>query len=200
MANMECTLKDWGYTVSTGPLVWNRHKKQLVGPRAKEPVYPIIWAEAVTADGRFILRAEKRDHKPFFKFHEGDEWLVTLKPCILLQRTTAKEQDKRLIAAALPREILIEHGGVVIENHLNMIIPVNNDPAIRPEVLAAFLNSRATNEAFRTISGSVAVSAYELESLLLPTPEQLTHLSKLIRARQGPAAIEMECSALYMPD
>jgi hypothetical protein len=50
--------------------------------------------------------------------------------------------------------------------------------------LAAFLNSRATNEAFRTISGSVAVSAYELESLLLPTPERLTHLTELVRTRQ----------------
>jgi adenine-specific DNA-methyltransferase len=198
MGNMRCTLKDWGYTVSTGPLVWNRHKKQLVGLRAEKQVYPIIWAEAVTADGQFILRAEKRNHQPYFKFQKGDDWLVTTQPCILLQRTTAKEQDKRLIATALPPEILAQRKGVVIENHLNMIIPLQNDPAVRPEVLAAFLNSRATNEAFRTISGSVAVSAYELESLLLPTPEQLTRLAELVRTQQDQVAIEMECAALYI--
>lgn len=104
---------DWGYKVSTGPLVWNRHKDQLC-LESSANTFPIIWSEAITQDGQFILRAEKKNHAPYFKFRKGDEWLVTTKPCILLQHTTAKEQPKRLIAAALPKALLTKNQAIVI--------------------------------------------------------------------------------------
>src|SRR5260370_42149100 len=97
LVGMRHRLADWGYSVSTGPLVWNRYKDQLShrsGPRR----LPLVWAEAVTADGRFIWRAEKKNHAPFFELRAGDDWLVTTLPCVLVQRTTAKEQRRRLIA------------------------------------------------------------------------------------------------------
>lgn len=195
MARMNFRLKDWGYKVSTGPLVWNRHKGQLTN-NAAEDTYPIVWAEAITQDGRFILRAEKRNHSAYFKFQPGDDWLITERACILLQRTTSKEQDKRLIATALPEKILAQNKGVVVENHLNMIIPIVEGPAVSPMVLAAFLNSRAVNEAFRTISGSVAVSAYELESLPLPSPDSLRTLIDAV-AGQKQEVIEAQCQKFY---
>jgi adenine-specific DNA-methyltransferase len=187
MAKMVHRLQDWGYAVSTGPLVWNRHKTQLVNSNG--PVnYPIIWAESVTQDGRFVLKSEKRNHSKYFRFKSGDNWLVTKKPCILLQRTTAKEQDKRLVAAALPEELLQK--GVVVENHLNMIIPCKETPLVSAPALAAFLNSKIVNDAFRTISGSVAVSAYELEFLPLPAPDALNELNTIIN--KGMAGYELE--------
>lgn len=195
MKNMPCKLQDWGYQVSTGPLVWNRHKPQLGGKKKGKHCFPIIWSESVTQDGRFILKAEKRNHSPYFTFHSGDEWLITKKPCILLQRTTAKEQDKRLIAASLPVNLLKK--GVVIENHLNMITAINDKPLVAPSVLAVFLNSRAVNEAFRTISGSVAVSAYELESMPLPIPAKLDLLTKLLEDSAHQSDIEKECQQIY---
>jgi adenine-specific DNA-methyltransferase len=118
-------------------------------------------------------------------------------PCVLLQRTTAKEQDKRLIAAALPETLIQEGKGVVIENHLNMIIPIIKNPLVSLHVLAAFLNSKAVNDAFRTISGSVAVSAFELESLPLPEPEKLSKLSGLIESKADNMTIELECYNIY---
>ena len=196
MANMKARLSNWGYEVSTGPLVWNRHKKQLDDKKSPDK-YPVIWAEAVTQDGRFVLKAEKKNHSAYFQFQEGDEWLITRNPCILLQRTTAKEQEKRLIAAALPDDLL--HHGVIIENHLNMIIPCVDKPSVTTPVLAAFLNSQVVNEAFRTISGSVAVSAYELESLPLPAVSKLKKLHKLILNDAAPAAIESAIKELYTP-
>jgi adenine-specific DNA-methyltransferase len=197
MQHMRSRLSDWGYKVSTGPLVWNRHKDQLLDKSKTKNVFPVIWAEAVTADGNFIWRAEKKNHKPWFKFCEGDDWLITRKPCILLQRTTAKEQDKRLIAAALSVDLLKEKKGVVIENHLNMIIPIKDDVLVPPETLAVFLNSRATNEAFRAISGSVAVSAYELESLPLPEVDQLKPLTRSIQENHSARDMEDICFQLY---
>ncbi len=196
LSRMKHRLADWGYAVSTGPLVWNRYKNQLAtkpGPHR----HPLIWAEAVTSDGRFIWRAEKRGHMPWFEIRSGDDWLVTTGPCVLLQRTTAKEQSRRLIAAALPKNFLDTHGAVVIENHLNMIRPLAKDAAVSKAALAVFLNSAAADTAFRCVSGSVAVSAYELEALPLPDPEDLQPLERLVRGKAACARTEAECMRLY---
>jgi len=193
---MKHRLADWGYTVSTGPLVWNRYKDQLAHRPGKKR-YPLIWAEAVTSDGRFIWRAEKRNHTPWFETRNGDDWLTTTSLCVLLQRTTAKEQSRRLIAAALPGDFLKKHGAVVIENHLNMLRPITERPRAPAAVLATFLNSAAADHAFRCVGGSVAVSAYELESLPLPAPEDLQALTRLVRSNASRTRIEAACARLY---
>ena len=189
-------LADWGYGVSTGPLVWNRHKTQLCKTASAETL-PLIWAESVTSDGRFEFRAVKRNHAPYFRIEDGDNWLIIRQPCVLLQRTTAKEQDRRLIAAALPDAFLAQHKAVVIENHLNMVKPITAMPKVPPAVIAAFLNTHAADQAFRCVSGSVAVSAYELESLPLPSPTALKPLAKLVANGASRAAIDEACTRLY---
>ncbi|MGY0782515.1 HsdM family class I SAM-dependent methyltransferase [Azospirillum argentinense] len=196
LLSMPSRLADWGYAVSTGPLVWNRHKSQLCS-KPKAGRYPLIWAEALTADGQFVFRAEKKNHEPYFEPDEGDDWLITRKPCVLLQRTTAKEQSRRLIAAALPADFLAKHKAVVIENHLNMLRPIVDQPSVDPAVLAAFLNSGAADLAFRCVSGSVAVSAYELEALPLPSPKDLAELHRLVTAGARRNDIEAACARLY---
>jgi adenine-specific DNA-methyltransferase len=196
LTNMRHRLADWGYTVSTGPLVWNRHKDQLASrPGAKR--FPLVWAESVTFDGRFIWRANKKNHAPYFEVRRGDDWLITNNLCVLVQRTTAKEQARRLVAASLPATFVLRHGAVVIENHLNMIRPTTKAPAIPTKVLAAFLNSTAADQAFRCVSGSVAVSAYELEALPLPAPEDMTLLTRLVREGALRDRIEAACIQLY---
>lgn len=189
-------LADWGYSVSTGPLVWNRHKGQLRDRAGGRNVHPLIWAEAVTPDGRFAHRARKRNHAPCFRLEAGDGWLLTRRPCVLVQRTTAKEQARRLIAAELPLEFIEAHDGVVVENHLNMVRAAGQ-PLVPPAVVAALLNSRVVDDLFRCISGSVAVSAFELEALPLPAPDQTARLSALLEAGAGKDQIEAECAALY---
>lgn len=197
MGRMKCNLKSWGYKVSTGPLVWNRHKEQL-HKRKSASAFPVLWAESITPEGKFFWKAEKKNHLPYFKFKAGDEWLLTHKPCILLQRTTAKEQHKRLIAASLPAEFIKEKGGVVVENHLNMILPIPGaTPLVGIDVLSGFLNSKVVNDAFRCVSGSVAVSAYELESLPLPDPSDLGQLQSLMERHASQADVEMECLKIY---
>jgi adenine-specific DNA-methyltransferase len=195
LRRMPHRLSDYGYEVSTGPLVWNRHKPQLA-PDGSRGALPLIWAECVTTDGRFVFRAEKKNHQPYFRVRAGDEWLITRKPCVLLQRTTAKEQNRRLIAAELPAEFVAGHGAVVIENHLNMIRPSNGAPLVPLRVLCAFLNTEVVDRAFRCFSGSVAVSAYELESLPLPPPEALRALSALLEHRDQ-KRFEEACSRMF---
>ena len=191
-----CRLADYGYSVSTGPLVWNRHKSSL-RQRAGEGRYPLVWAESVRSDGSFEFRAQKRNHQPYFEPKPREHWVVTDFPCVLLQRTTAKEQNRRLIAAELPSSFIEQHGGIVIENHLNMIKPMNGAPKVRPALLATLLNCEAVDQAFRCISGSVAVSAYELQALHLPSPESLKEIENLVERNAERDAIERAANRLY---
>lgn len=193
LRSMPGRLADWGYRVSTGPLVWNRYKPQLLD-KAEAGAVPLVWAESVTSDGQFVLRYEKRNHKQFLRLREGDDWLVVRRRCVLLQRTTAKEQARRLIAAEMPAALLKRHGGVSVENHLNMMVPTVDEPEVSPALLAAFLNSEAADRAFRCLSGSVAVSAYELENLPLPTAADL---KKLVGKKITAASVAKACATLY---
>jgi len=54
-----------------------------------------------------------------------------------------------------------------------MVVPIKTRPAVPLAVLARLLNSATIDHAFRCISGSVAVSAYEMENLPLPAPVAL---------------------------
>jgi adenine-specific DNA-methyltransferase len=192
---MPTRLSDWGYEVSTGPLVWNRFKRQL-RDKPGHDIFPLIWAEAVTADGRFIYRAEKRNHAPYFKLESGNAWLLVEEGCVLLQRTTAKEQPRRLIAAEMPEAFVVGYGGVVVENHLNMV-RAKEPPKVSVRALAAVLNSQAADQVFRCISGSVAVSAFELESLPLPTAQAMQPVERLLAGGAAPVKVEAAIAALY---
>ena len=189
-------LADYGYTVSTGPLVWNRHKAGLRDEPGKGR-YPLLWAESVRPNGVFEYRAQKRNHKPYFEPEEKEQWVVTNHPCVLLQRTTAKEQCRRLIAAELPEQFIRKHGAVVVENHLNMIKPLNGTPKVSAAALAALLNSDVVDQVFRCINGSVAVSAYELQALPLPSPDGVKDIEELVQMRARREVLEQAVEQLY---
>lgn len=196
LAKMPTRLIDLGYRVSTGQLVWNRHKDQLRSMPSKNTL-PLIWAESVTTEG-FRFSATRRNHVPYIALNSKQPHLITRHSCILLQRTTAKEQARRLIPALLPQAFLDEHSGVVVENHLNMIYCEGlNLVAAKPETICALLNTKAVDRAFRGISGSVAVSAYELNALPLPTIEQICELEALIGSGCPQVAIERRVAEFY---
>ena len=197
LRDMKFRLGSYGYSVSTGPLVWNRFKPQFRKTR-EAGVLPVIWAEAVTSDGRFLWRSERRNHAPWFAPNgHKDDWLIIDHACVLLQRTTAKEQDRRLIAAEMPESFVAQFGGVAVENHLNMICARSASAAISPGVIAAVLNSRAADAAFRCISGSVAVSAFELEEMPLPPPATMKKIAYLLSQHAPPTQIELVIATAY---
>ncbi|GAD55854.1 Eco57I restriction-modification methylase domain-containing protein [Limimaricola cinnabarinus] len=196
MGTMPARLADWGYEVRTGPVDGSdRSREDCAGTAG---AVPMLWPEAVSAQGLDWPRA-KRGRSAWYRA-TGQEMKLVTRPCLLLQRTTALEQPRRLVAAVLEVDLLQSHGAVAIENHLNILAPVGPCPAVPLEVLCAVFNSVAASEAFRCLSGSTAVSAYELRHLPLPDPAALVPLSALVAAGADPEAIEAECLRLYAGD
>ncbi|MFB3906613.1 MAG: class I SAM-dependent DNA methyltransferase [Acidobacteriota bacterium] len=193
---LKARLSDYGFAVSTGPLVWNRHKDQLTSDPGENHL-PLVWAEAVSSRGEFSFSASGRNHQPYFRLKKGQDHLVTNAPCLLVQRTTAKEQSRRLIAAILPEDFLRENpGGVVVENHLNIVRSVGRT-RVPLEALWVLFNSETLDGLFRCINGSVAVSAYELNALPLPTIKQALELAEMARTGCSRADLEERIRTLY---
>lgn len=188
-AGMPHRLQDYGLAVSTGPLVWNRHKEQLTTLRGRNS-FPLIWSESVLPSGEFHFRFQRRNHQPYFAWRPGQDHLLTRQPVVLVQRTTAKEQHRRLVAALMPARFVEEHGAAVVENHLNMIYPVDGECPVSLRAVTALLNSGVADRIFRCINGSVAVSAFELESLPFPPPEIMHELDAMLERRESRSAIE----------
>jgi adenine-specific DNA-methyltransferase len=176
--------------------VWNRHKDQLRA-ELENGCYPIVWAEAVSAEGHFQFQSARRGHLPYLRLKARQGWLLNHEPCILVQRTTAKEQKRRLIAAVMPNSFVLEYPGFVVENHLNMVYTQAAKPSISLRTLAALLNSGMLDQILRCINGSVAVSAYELNSLPLPSPEQMEQLQPLVFAGAALDQIDRLIEAFY---
>ncbi|MFJ8663124.1 Eco57I restriction-modification methylase domain-containing protein [Streptomyces sp. NPDC093795] len=164
-------LADYGWTISTGPLVWNRRKDQLSGAPSDVSV-KIVWAADL--DGGKLHQDQARDRLRYLHLGEKDRVLVLDRPAVLVQRTTAPEQARRLLAAALDAETLSKWGGrVSVENHVNVLTCSEQNSLLTPRLLTALLDSEALDRLYRCLTGSVAVSAYELAALPLPGPNTL---------------------------
>lgn len=188
-------LASLGYSVSTGQLVWNRFKSQLRTTHTKSS-YPLIWAESITPSG-FVFSADRKNHVPYIEINAKQNFLITTEECVLVQRTTSKEQGRRLLAAILPQEFIKNSGGVVIENHINTVYPNGLFTSVKPSVIAEVLNSQVVDRVFRCISGSVAVSAYELNAIPLPTAEQLLEVESLLNSNALKHEIEKRIASFY---
>ncbi|GFE15724.1 RNA methyltransferase [Streptomyces glebosus] len=171
-------LADYGWTISTGPLVWNRRKSQLSGTPSDVSV-KIVWAADL--DGGELHQDPARDRLRYLHLGEKDGRVLVLdRPAVLVQRTTAPEQPRRLLAAALDEETLSSWGSrVSVENHVNVLTCSEPDSLLTPRLLTALLDSDALDRLYRCLTGSVAVSAYELAALPLPGPKTLRSWASL---------------------
>ena len=166
-------LGDYGWSVSTGPLVWNRVRSWLSAVPRENSV-KVIWA--ADFDGGRLHQDETRDSMRYVMVpDERARTMVLARPAVLVQRTTAVEQRRRIVAAILSADDLAAWGErVVVENHVNVLTSSDSGAILTPQLLAALLRSRALDRAYRCLSGSVAVSAYELAALPMPGPDVLS--------------------------
>ena len=71
-----------------------------------------------------------------------------------------------------------------------MVRPTGVRARVALDAVAALLNSHVVDTIFRCTNGTVAVSAYELESIPVPPPEVMQQLHALLLSRAAPAAVE----------
>jgi adenine-specific DNA-methyltransferase len=78
-----------------------------------------------------------------------------------------------------------------------MVRPIIPKPHVPAAVIAVLLNSAAVDAAFRCINGSVAVSAFELEELPLPSPAAIRKVAKLIAGAAAADTIDAVIAGAY---
>lgn len=178
-STMNQRLIDVGYRCSTGPLVWNRRQDDL-HPDATTGRVPVLWAADL--DGGKLHRDPARDRLRYLQLRGTDDRVLALtRPAVLVQRTTAPEQTRRLVATELgPEELQAWGGRVVVENHVNVLRPTVEHPVLTQGTLARVLATKTLDQLTRCLSGSVALSAYELESLPLPETDVLRTWNELV--------------------
>lgn len=171
-ASLPMRLAGIGYRCSTGPLVWNRRQDDLSAKRQRNTA-PVVWAADI--DGGKLHRDKARDSHRYLRLRENDDrFLVQDQPAVLIQRTTAPEQPRRVVAADLSEADLQEWGGrIVVENHVNVLRSTVETPVLKRSTLVAVLSTVTLDRVVRSLSGSVALSAYEIESIPFPKPEIL---------------------------
>jgi adenine-specific DNA-methyltransferase len=158
-------LKDWGYRATVGYLVANRQTKRL-HKRAAKDRYPLIWAKAIATGGLLDFKRGAA-----FKGWGGadapaDAPYVVRKPCVVVQRTSSRGQKRRLNAAPVSKAFIREHGGIIAENHVILLVPISADAAA-PEILADALNRAAASVELDRVCGSASISVRLLESIEL---------------------------------
>src|SRR5260221_3772469 len=164
----------YGYKATTGFLVPHRMPIPLLKTKGnKLAICPLIWATQIGKDGVHRLRVARGEHAHLFVDVSGygaDQVMTT--PSVAVQRTSSKDQRRRVRCAAIRQKFVREHGGYMGENHVCFIVPIpDRQPAVSVEVLAKIMNSDGVNRVFRCLSGTATVSVYELLAMPLPDPE-----------------------------
>lgn len=171
------SLSDYGYRVRVGKVVPTRERERLHASREQDDL-PLVWASAIRPNGSFDFQAsEELGNAPWYSppTLQGLGYSIT-KPAVVVQRTSNRDQRRRLNAALVPKRFRDQHTrGFVAENHVIVIETVANQPAVSPSLLVKILNSAITNKRFSSVSGTFSISAKLLQRLALPNP-------KLVRA------------------
>jgi len=172
-AKMRHTLASVGWKASTGPLVWNRRKADIHQRPANGRV-TILWAVDIDG-GQLHHDAARRDLRYLQLRDHADRAVMVLdQPAILVQRTTSPEQSRRLVAVDLTPQAVEDWGGaLVVENHVNVLKPTMATPLVSRVTLSRVLGTKTMDRVLRCLTGSVAVSAYELASLPFPSADVL---------------------------
>jgi adenine-specific DNA-methyltransferase len=169
------TIADYGYRMRVGKVVPTRERTYLRTSRCGGAL-PLLWASCVRPDGSFSFKGGDRSRNPrWYKAPTDQANFTTKRPCVIVQRTSNRDQHRRINAAPVSAEFLDRHKrrGFIAENHVIVLEVAEETPRVMPSVLAALLNSAAVNERFSAISGTFSVSATLLGRLALPDPAVL---------------------------
>ncbi len=175
------TLDDYGYLTKTGYFVWNREKDRYrLGKKPYKNEVPLYWAHNVRAN-RLCLPLERQMENSLLGFVEfGKNRTAVIKSdAILLQRTSNRRQNRRIVAGIIRQTKVVGGNGFVSENHTILILPnPNKEQLVSITALCRLLNTAEVDARFRRLSGSVSLSTKALRKLPLPSAMDVKKLFK----------------------
>ena len=146
------TLRELGYKVQTGKVVWNQDRDKLTRDPSKGIL--LIWAHNIKS-GRLELGNSDKPQYIVWTREKAD-----VGPAIVVTRVVGHPKRAKLEAA------LVSPGTVfVAENHVNVIYPPPGVPLKELEEIVRQLNSQETQELVSLITGNTQISKNELEKL-----------------------------------
>ena len=156
------SLKEIGYGVKTGAIVWNEHKEKLTNDKNNSTL--LIWSSNIV-DGKIIIPIPKAvgslsKNKPqYIKNIPKD--LIIRSRVVVVNRITGSSKDINIKSA------IVNEKEFVCENHVNVIYPLKNtNPNYSLEDILNALQDETNIKVMRLISGNTQVSKTELERLL----------------------------------
>ena len=152
------SLEDEGVRFATGKIQWDLYRDYLA-PSPKKSATRLIWAENIQR--YYYKQANIRADKMYINTQIKDSILPIENTTIIAQRTTAVEQEWRIIATLI-NPLKFPHP-VQSENHTSYI--VENKNVIDLNYILACLNSKLYDYIFRHINSNTQVSSGELNSL-----------------------------------
>jgi adenine-specific DNA-methyltransferase len=175
------SLRTYGLQISTGPVVPFRATEFLdMAGQVPGSHVPLLWMNHVQ---RMQVSWPLGRHKPEYMKHvmAAQPLLVPNRNYVLLRRFSAKEEERRLVAAPyLARTSDATMLG--LENHLNYIYrPGGTLTEDETFGLAALFSSAVLDTYFRTSNGNTQVSATELRTMPLPSREIITTIGRKAR-------------------
>jgi adenine-specific DNA-methyltransferase len=159
------SLKDLGFSVKTGRLIWNQNKELLTN-KAKEGV-PLLWAHNISASGLiFPVTGKKPQYVRTKSYDEG--------PAIIVNRITGASRTAKIRSALVPEKMKF-----IAENHCNVIFPPKKGGQLdlrykgsssrsEPVTLGDVYEQLASPKkliVMQNITGNTQISKTELENL-----------------------------------
>ncbi|WLA61408.1 Eco57I restriction-modification methylase domain-containing protein [Bradyrhizobium diazoefficiens] len=185
-------LADYGVQPKAGYFVWNREQDRLLRGKKTGSAFPLFWGTNIKPGKPCLPRSKDGRSVDFVAFKEDNSGIIR-KPSILLQRTTNSKQQRRLIAAAVPRKVLKKYKGFVGENHTIALVP---EGRANLSLLVRLLNTDAVDKRFRQVGGTSSISISALRNLPLPSPEHLRTALQKSDDFEGAVELAYSMSAL----
>lgn len=149
------SLKDIGYTVKTGSIIWNEHKEKLTNDKNNSTL--LIWASNIN-NGKIIIGYTKG--KPQYIKNISNDLIIKSR-VVVVNRITGSSKDINIKAA------IVNEKEFVCENHVNVIYMSKNASCnYSLEDIFKALQDKTNIKVMRLISGNTQISKTELERLL----------------------------------
>jgi adenine-specific DNA-methyltransferase len=169
MLSRGTSLKELGFSVKTGTVVWNNHKDHLVDEDELEAcadAKALVYSTNIK-DGRWKTLNQKNGKKQFFSNSKGEKRQAKVPfvaPVILMNRgfgNTIYNPEMMFVEGSI-----LGHNEFFVENHLNVIQPLTDSARELMGKVFDCLQSDGTKDFISKFSGNGALSKTEIESIL----------------------------------